>query len=359
MSTRTFWAVMVVLCLSVVGILACEGNAANMAIQGIPKYICPSATPRPTDSLPPPNPPTYPPSFAANLDYSYVDPARSFVRLQFLAQNVGTVQVGVSGTTQTGSAWLGSSTTLASTGNYAGITSDYPVFIPTDVFNATINVSSNWGTQQFNVSRYTSIVSSVPVSPPCCLASPIYPTPQSTYTPYPTPTLFEMVAPTAFYAEDPVYNFTPPVQLRLRLHYPMTSGNFFIPLFTAAAWTIQITNVGTTEYDFLGAGYMYISEVEQLGQTVRGVWPPSHQAATFLGITEQAYSPKAVRPGETITVTVAAWIPMTFKPVKVALALNPHRDGEAGYATFTPGGIKVIEWVNQLNPICRGEIQYP
>jgi hypothetical protein len=147
--------------------------------------------------------------------------------------------------------------------------------------------------------------------------------------------------------------------LRVRLKYPMTSGSFFIPLFTAASWTIQITNVGTKEYDFLGAGYMYVSEVEQFGQTIRGVWPPSHQAATFLGVIEQAYGPKAVAPGETITITVAAWIPATSKPLKVALALDPHRDGDAGYATFMPGGVKVIEWVNQLNTICKGEIKYP
>jgi hypothetical protein len=339
-------------------ILACQGNTASMVIGGVPEYICPSSTPRPTSTMPPPSPPTYPTVFSANVDYTYVDPARSTVTVQYQVQNVGMVQISITGTTYEGRSWYGGTIPVAYTGNYAGTGGVFPVSIPTDVASASIRVSSLGGTTVFPIMRYSFIFNSTSAPPPCCLPAPIYPTLQPTYTPYPTPTDYKILAPSPFYAEDAIYNTQSSVRLRLRLKYPMRWGMAY-GILTASSWTIQITNVGSAEYAFLGAGYMYVSEVEQFGKLESGVWSPTQDAATFLGVIPDSYGAKAIQPGESMTLTVAAWIPATARITKVAMVLNPYRDGIPGYATLTPGDIKIVEWVNELNPHCRGDIRAP
>ncbi len=361
---RNRWAAGPALCVLLLAILACAANAVNMTVQGTPKYICPSSTPRPTNTMPPPDPPTYPASFSANLDYYYVDPARSTIRVQYLAQNVGWVQIGYWGMYSTGLSWPGSGGLqyVAYAGPWPGFSSTYSIFIPLDVTSATIAVYSGAGGNSFTLVRYTSPVASSPSYPPCCPPGPIYPTPRQTYTPYPTPTLFQMAAPDSFFLDDPVYNYQGPVQLRLRMKSPIVHGSFPIfPIFTAATWNLEITNVGRVEFDFLGGLQAYVSEVEWNGQIRAGVWSPSHQAALFLGIVEQAYYPRAVMPGQTVSVKVAAWIPATSKVTKVSLVLDTYYSGDPGYATFTPGSGKgrLVTWRNAVNNICKGEIQYP
>jgi len=365
MQSKAMWAVVVWLCMMILAMLACQANAVNMKIGGIPMYICPSATPKPTDVPPPPDPPTYPATFQANLNYSFVDPTRSVVSMQYLAQSVGWVQVDYRGTDQGGMTWGGSNglQNVVFTGVSApGVSSFYSIFIPTNVVTVQIAVSSSAGSYSFSVTRSFSTVSGNPAPPPCCLPGAIFPTPRPTYTPYPTPTAFSMTSD--FFLDDPVYNNQPPIQLRLRLKSPIQSGSLILPFFglgwTAASWTLEITNVGTKEYDFLGAGYMYISEVNIPGTGLKtGVWSPAHDAAQFLGIVEQAYGPKAVQPGETIVVTVAAWIPVKATVSKVSLVLDPYKDGDPGWATFTPGQERIATWMNRTNTICKGEIKYP
>ncbi len=346
--------------------LACQGNAQNMTVGGIPKYVCPSATPHPTDVPPMPDPPTYPAAFQATLDYSYIDPGRTLVNVQYLAQNVGTVSLAYTFYFITGGSSTSSSITLAFTGNYAGVQASFPLYLPSPAVLAYAQVTlySSLSTATFTISAFSSPFYMSPTPPPCCLPAPIYPTARPTFTPYPTPTSFQMTAPQAFFLEDPIYNYQPPIQLRLRMKSPIQQGmlSFIIPLLSAATWRIEITNVGTVEYDFLGAGYTYISEVKQVGVLTSGVWPPSHYAASFLGILEQAYGPQAIQPGQTITLQVAAWIPAGAWVSKVALLLNPYQSGDPGWATFTPGSGKegtVIHWTNALNTICKGEITYP
>jgi len=347
-------------------ILACRGDVQNMTVAGVPKYVCPSSTPRPTDIAPLPDLPTYPAAFQATLDYSFVHTGRSQITIQYLAQDVGAVSVSYTLVYTGGYSYSSPSYTIAYTGNSSGVQSGYSIYIsPYGLSYGQIRISSNLTSYSWTISGYSFPYYTSPAPPPCCLPAPIYPTPRPTYTPYPTPTMFEMRAPSAFYLDDPIYNRQPPVELRLRMRSPVREGllAFFIPLISAAAWSIEITNVGRVEYDFLGAGYTYISEVRaENGTVLAGVWPPSHQAATFLTITEQAYGPQAVQPGQTITVQVAAWIPAGMHVSKVALLLNPYRSGDPGWATFAPGSGKegmVIQWTNQQNTICRGEIAYP
>lgn len=351
--------------INLIALLACAGNVQNMTVGGIPKYVCPSATPRPTDTPLPPDPPTYPAAFQVTLDYAYIDTQRTVVNVQYLAQNVGAVSLTYTLVYTSGGS-ASSSSVVAYTGAYAGTQASFPLLLPPPgtLAYAQVSVTSALSTFTFTISVYPFPVNSSPTPPPCCLPPTIYPTPRPTFTPYPTPTPFEMAAPSAFFLEDPIYNYEPPIQLRLRMKSPIQDGMlaFIIPLLSAATWTIEITNMGTVEYDFLGAGYTYVSEVNQGGTLTTGVWPPSHYAATFLNIVEQAYGPQAIQPGQTVRVQVAAWIPAGSHVSKVALLLNPYQSGDPGWATFTPGSGKngmVIQWQNALNTICKGEITYP
>src|SRR5437763_1643864 len=146
------WTLALALCVLILTALACAANAANMAVSGIPEYICPSSTPMPT------SPPTYPPSFAANLDYFYVDPTRAVIHAQYLAQNVGWIQVSASGTNFDGSAWYGGSGYASYAGNSPGFTGSYAVFIPSNVASASISINSDrGGGYTFWVAQYLSV----------------------------------------------------------------------------------------------------------------------------------------------------------------------------------------------------------
>jgi len=345
-------------------LLACAGNVRNMTIGGVPKYVCPSATPRPTSTPLPTALLTYPAAFNATLDYSYIDPTRTRVTVQYLAQNVGAVYLTYSVTNSSGYTSTSQPYLVAQTGNYAGLQNTFTVIFPFGMAYGQITLFSSWPPLRFTVTALSAPFSTAPNAPPCCLPAPIYPTPRPTATPYPTPTPFTMIAPSAFFLDDPIYNDQPPIQLRLRMKAPVRAGQltFLIPLLAAASWTLEITNVGSVEYDFLGAGYTYVSAVTTNGLTQTGVWPPSHYAATFLGIVEQAYGPQAIQPGQTITAQVAAWIPVNAQVAQLALLLNPYHSGDPGWATFTPGSgaeNMVIHWQNATNTVCKGDIAYP
>ncbi len=259
-SQRTL-AIFVVMLALLSALLACAGNVQNMTIGGVPKYICPSATPRPTSTPLPTALPTYPAAFNATLDYSYIDPTRTRVTVQYLAQNVGAVYLTYSVTSSAGYTSTSQPYLVVQTGNYADVQNTFTVIFPFGMAYGQITLFSSFPPLTFTVTALTVPFSSTPNTPPCCLPSPIYPTPRPTYTPYPTPTPFTMVAPSAFYLDDPIYNYQPPIQLRLRMKSPVQAGQltFLIPLFAAASWTLEITNVGNVEYDFLGAGYTYVS----------------------------------------------------------------------------------------------------
>src|SRR5262245_22223929 len=107
MRAKGYYALSLVVCSLILAAVACAANAENMTVQGTPLYICPSSTPRPTDVLPPPDPPTYPASFQANLNYPRVDPGRNTVNVQYLAQSVGWIQIAYSGLYQNGGVWPG------------------------------------------------------------------------------------------------------------------------------------------------------------------------------------------------------------------------------------------------------------
>lgn len=343
MRTKT---VFVILWLGIVGaitVLACAAQATNMTVEGTPRAVCPSSTPRPTYTPLPPDPPTYPAYFAATLDYNFVDSTRNVIQLQYIAQHVGEVRVTLPD---------GQSAIVAVTGSGPGVGGTYPIYMAPTTMGGTIYVTAGSFSASFLVYRYVGAVGGTPAQPPCCLPAPIYPTPRPTHTPWPTPTLYQLEAPQAFPLEVPVRNESGPVRLMFRMKAIWEKDFPIVPLFTAATWELEISNIGPVEFDFIGALQTYVSEVDWLGSLHTGIWSPAHQAAQFMGIVEQAYNPTALRPGETITVRVSAWIPQTAHVTKVNFILNVYQAGDPGFATFTPGQERLLIWQNRPDSNC-------
>src|SRR5262249_48011674 len=124
---------------------------------------------------------------------------------------------------------------------------------------------------------------------------------------------------------------------------------------------LDITNVGSQEYEFLGGLSTFVAEIQNRdGLVVDDQFFPAHSAAVFLGFTESAYYAQAILPGQTVTVHVATWIPIQASVLKLGMTLNPGSGGDPGYATWAPGVPgRYVTWQNKVNTICAGDIQYP
>jgi hypothetical protein len=122
--------------------IACAGTVQNLKIDGLPQYVCPSSTPRPTSTQPPTSRPLWPPYFASNLDGYQVGPNFSTIHVQWTGQNAGTVYISYSGSMSIYPYyWTGSRGYMAvdsipgpTRAGTVGIT------IPAEVTTATINI---------------------------------------------------------------------------------------------------------------------------------------------------------------------------------------------------------------------------
>ncbi len=142
--------------------LACQGNVENMTVRGVPKYVCPSATPRPTSTPLPPNPSTYAQAFGVTLDYAFIHPGRTAVNVQYMAQNVGVVTLTTSIAYPSGIISAGPQIILAQTGNFAGVQTRYSVSLPLGMSYATLTVSSSLGAQPFTIGAAPTPLFSAP-----------------------------------------------------------------------------------------------------------------------------------------------------------------------------------------------------
>jgi hypothetical protein len=359
MNKRTILYLSVALAAIITAILACAGTPDNLRIDGLPQYICPSATPRLTDTPRPTSPPTYPFTFLGNLDYTYVDTTRSVINVRYLAQSVGSIQLAYSGITSSGQPWLGSGGFI--TIGYApyglpGVTGNYPLFVPSEVNSATITIYGGTA-YTFTVTRYFYPLSGSPYLYPCCLTPPIYPTPVPTYTPYPTPTPY--VRTNDYFVGDSIYAITSSLRIRFKVtdirSTPSTVPDRSGSLQNVYVWRLEVKNIGETEYDLFPAIQMYVSEIVSTGGgTVDGVWGASLKAAEAAGISP-TYDPVGLAPGQIQTFALAAFGPVgTAYRISYALDLTTRGNGP----TQVPGA-RIVSWLNATNTVCKGEIQEP
>jgi hypothetical protein len=360
---RKIWIIVITALLAAA--IACAGTVQNLKIDGLPQYVCPSSTPRPTSTQPPTSRPLWPPYFASNLDWYQVGPNFNTIHVQWTGQHAGTVYVSYAGSMSVYPYyWAGS-------GGYVTVdtipdptrTGTFGITIPAQVTYVTINIYASGvagSSQSYTVTRvyYTLYPSLYP--PPGGAPGSITPTPRPTYTPWPTPT--EYVRTNDYFVGDAIYTGQQPSGLRLRFRVtdirstddvqPDADGqpqSIFV-------WDLEVTNVGSVEYDLFPAGQMYVSTITLPGGTeVEGVWGASTGAALEAGFTPQ-YDMAALQPGETQTFTLAAYGPRGTAR-RIAYVLDVTARGGA-IPTIVPGQ-NIVSWINEVNTICTGEIEVP
>jgi hypothetical protein len=364
-NTRRFqWTIALALLLAAA--IACAGTVNNLQITGLPQYVCPSSTPRPTHTQPATSRPLWPPYFASNLSWYQVAPNFNTITAQWTGQNAGTIYLSYSGSMSTYPYyWPGSNGTIAvDTIPGPTRTNRYTITIPTGVYYASISIYASGvagSSRSYGVTRVTYTIYPNPLNPPPGGApGSLTPTPRPTYTPWPTPT--EYVRTNDYFVGDAIY--TPAQPSGLQLMFRVTSVSDLSAaepdgqgqpqsIFT---WEFEVKNVGSVEYDIFPAGQMYLSTITLPGGLeTEGVWGASLAAAEEAGLTPN-YELTDVQPGETKTFTLAAYGPRgTARRIAYVLDVTA-RDG--GIPTIVPGQ-NIVSWINEVNTICTGEIKEP
>jgi len=345
--------------------IACSGTVQNLRIDGLPQYICPSATPRPTHTQPPTSQPLWPPYFASNLSWYQVAPNFNTVTAQWTGQSAGTVYLSYSGSMSTYPYyWPGSGGYLA-VDTIPGPTRTglYPITIPTNVTYATASLYASGvagSSRSYSITRVYYAIYPVPYPPPGGAPGSITPTPRPTYTPWPTPTQY--VRTNDYFVGDAIYTPEQASGLRLRFRVTDIQAQNAVALDrysqpqSVYVWTFEVKNVGSVEYDLFPAAQMYVSTVTLAsGGEVEGVWGASLAAAEEAGLTPN-YEMTDLQPGETKTFTLAAYGPRgTVRRISYALDVTARAEG---FPTVVPGQ-NVVSWINEVNTICTGEIEEP
>jgi hypothetical protein len=365
MKDKRYFRWVIPLSLLLVGALACAGTVQNLRVDGLPQYVCPSSTPRPTHTQPATSQPLWPPYFASNASWYQVAPNFNTITAQWTGQNAGTVYVSYSGSMSTYPYyWAGS-------GGYIAVdtipgptrTGLYPITIPTNVTYATVSIYASGvagSSRSYTVTRVYYYIYPVPYPPPGGAPGSVTPTPRPTYTPWPTPTQY--VRTNDYFVGDAIY--TPLQASGLRLRFRVTEIRD-MPAATpdrqgqpqsVYTWTLEVKNVGSVEYDMFPAAQMYVSTITLPGgMETEGVWGASLAAAEEAGMTPN-YEATGIQPGETKTFTLAAYGPRgTARRISYALDASA-RDGLD--PTVVPGR-NIVSWINETNTICTGDIAEP
>ena len=185
------------------------------------------------------------------------------------------------------------------------------------------------GTAVSELAHYTCPTSVPPTAPVYLPGTAITPA-----TVAPTPTPFEITSPAAFYKEDDVFvgSIGMLVYLRLRLldvEVVMVEGRQLV------TWTLEVSNLGTADFDTIPPMQMVISQLS--GQT--GTWRTSEQAMDAASFTDESYD--TLSPNTTRTYRLAAFTPVAeVEQFTFILSESPRN---------------VITWHNHPNPFCGGD----
>ena len=363
---RIHW--IIALSLLLTAAIACAGTLNNLQVTGLPQYICPSSTPRPTSTQPATSQPLWPPYFASNLSWYQVAPNFNTIYAQWTGQNAGTVYLSYSGSMMTYPYYWPGSNGYIAVDTIPGPTRTnlYAITIPTSVYYASVSIYAGGvagSSRSYGVTRVTYPIYPNPLNPPPGGApGSMTPTPRPTYTPWPTPTQY--VRTNDYFVGDAIYTPAQPSGLQLMFRVssisemaaaePDASGqpqSVFI-------WEFEVKNVGSVEYDIFPAGQMYVSTITLPGgMETDGVWGASIAAAAEAGFTPN-YELTDVQPGETKTFTLAAYGPRgTARRVSYVLDVTARDDG-GGIPTIVPGQ-NIVSWINEVNTICTGDIEEP
>lgn len=166
------------------------------------------------------------------------------------------------------------------------------------------------------------------------------------------PTPYIILPPADFYVGDAIFvgssSSENGVRFRLQniMSYPAspdTNGD----ARNITSWQLEVKNIGTADYEIFPTAQMFLSEINTAYGTVNGVWPATREAADEAGVAldDDAYT---LNSGEVRVFRFAAFIP-AGQAARFTFQLDP---------TVSEGSA-VMNWTNQTNPYCAGDISEP
>ena len=367
--------------------LACSGELTpeSVTIRGLPQYVCPSATPIPTDTPRPTSPPTYNRYFTANLSNYQMGTNWSRVRVQWIAQSTGPIYLSYSGSLSVFPfAWNGASNLYIGFAPYNqdARSGSYTIIIPLTVDLASIQIHSSSYVRTFSVPRINGSVTQFYPPPSNFAPPPIYPTPRPTTTPYPTPTPY--IRTNDYFLNDPIYTDPDEAVLNIRFRVIEMESRAFqgtptpdppktpIPGSSPTAiyaeslyiWTFVVTNFSADQtYTLYPPAQSFVSTITLPGGATQEVLLfPTYDAARLASLSNFAgYSGHTLAPGEAVTLQLAAKGP-EGTPYRVSWVMDASgRPDPANPDEPTPivAGDNIVSWINAVNTDCVGEIAPP
>lgn len=386
---RIISIVLLVILLLGLAALACTGEltSESVTIGDLPQYVCPSATPRATDTPLPTSLPTYPSYFTANLTNYQVGNNINSVTIQWLAQNAGTIYLSYSGSMSVAPFyWAGASNVPVgySLPNAPAQNGFYTLYIPTQVSSATLRVWTTSGSYPQTFSVYRVIGNVVQFYPPPSWGAPapIYPTPRPTYTPYPTPTPY--IRTNDYFLNDPIYTAPGEQLLNIRFRVtgmqsqllqgtpPPNTPKTAVPGIHPTAiypeslyiWTFEIRNFSQNQtYTIYPPAQSFVSSIRlSNGAEQNVVLFPTYAAAQLAGLTDFAgYQAHNLAPGQQVTLRLAAKGPQgsLYRVSWVMDASGRPTPASGTGPTPIVAGDNIVSWINTVNTDCVGEIAEP
>lgn len=300
------------------GLLACGGTASvtelNVRVTGLPQFVCPSSTPRPTHTALPTHtqaPTATPALLSTPWVYLTSTPACNFLA------------------TPSARYACIPNACLFTLYPHCGVYFIRPTQIP---LPAGHWVGGGVG--------YSATATPRPTF-----------TPYPTQTPYPTPTPYVLSENYPMGADVYVGN-TGSLQLRFQISNPRTltlNSTQQVVLFE-----VTVENVGTVPYQALPGAQVFVSHLLQGTTPQAGLWFASQEATHLAHFTldSRALDIVTLTAGQTLTLTLTALTPLGHVH-KIAWILDPYSGG-AGQGQV--GGNTAL-WVNQPDPHhCVGNV---
>lgn len=184
---------------------------------------------------------------------------------------------------------------------------------------------------------------SIPPATSTVLAGTAIPTPVSPPTPY------VILSPSDFYVGDAIFvgssSSEHGVRFRLQnvMSYP-ASPDTHGDAQNITIWQLQVKNIGTADYEIFPTAQMFLSVINTAYGTVNGVWPATREAADEAGSPFDA-DVYTLTSGEVRVFRLVAFGP-AGQVERFTFQLDP---------TVSEGSA-VMNWMNQTNPYCAGDI---
>lgn len=168
-------------------------------------------------------------------------------------------------------------------------------------------------------------------------------------TPLPQPTPYVILPPADFFLGDAVFVGTSSSENGVRFRLQSVSSYLASPNTDGTArriytWQLEVKNIGTVDYEIFPSAQMFLSEINTTSGNLSGTWFATREATEEINVPfdDDIYT---LNPGQTRSFRFATYAP-AGQVTRFTLQLDP---------TVTSGS-GAINWANQSNPYCSGDI---